>query len=61
MPENTAGEMVDTNLLHHKLKTEEGDEILVPNVTFITKSVSVSSRKWPSRFFWMTAASIVRW
>jgi len=45
MPENIAGEIIDMNLLYHKLKSEEGDEILVPNVTFITKFVSVSSKK----------------
>ena len=45
MPENIAGEIIDINLLYHRLKTEEDDEILVPNVTFITKFISVSSKK----------------
>jgi len=45
MPENIAGEIIDMNLLYHKLKSEEGDEILVPNVTFVTKFISVSSKK----------------
>jgi len=45
MPENIAGKIIDINLLYHKLKTEEGDEILVPNVTFVTKSILVSSKK----------------
>jgi len=45
MPENIAGEITDINLLYHRLKTEEDDEILVPNVTYITKFVLVSSKK----------------
>lgn len=45
MPQNIAGEIIDMNLLYHKLKTEEGDGILVPNLTFITKSISVTSKK----------------
>jgi len=32
-------------LIYHKLKTEEDGVILVPNVTFITKFVLVSSKK----------------
>jgi len=45
MPENIAGEIIDINLFYHKLKTEEDGVILVPNVTFITKFVLVSSKK----------------
>jgi small conductance mechanosensitive channel len=45
MPENIAGEIIDINLLYHKLKTKGDGVILVPNVTFITKFVLVSSEK----------------
>ena len=45
MPENIAGEIIDINLFYHKLKTEEDGVILVPNVTFVTKFVLVSSKK----------------
>ena len=45
LPEHLAGEIIDINLIYSKLRTKEDDEILVPNVTFITKFISVSSKK----------------
>ena len=45
MPENLAGELIDINLIYSKLRATEDDEILVPNVTFLTKFILVSSKK----------------
>jgi small conductance mechanosensitive channel len=42
LPEALAGEVIDINLFYTKLKTEEGNIIHVPNVTFVTKFTSVS-------------------
>lgn len=45
LPENLSGEAIDINLLYSKLKTSEGEIITVPNVTFLTKFISVASAK----------------
>jgi len=45
LPENISGEAVDINILYSKLKTNEGDIITVPNITFLTKFISISSSK----------------
>ena len=45
LPEEISGEVVELNLFFTKLKTEEGDTISIPNVTFVTKFIRVSSRK----------------
>ena len=42
LPEALAGEVIDINLFYTKLKTEGGNIIHVPNVTFVTKFTSVS-------------------
>ena len=44
MPENLGGELIDINLIYSKLRTTEDDEIFVPNVTFLTKFILVSSK-----------------
>ena len=45
LPEELSGEAVDLNLIFTKLKTPEGDMINVPNTTFVTKLVKVSTGK----------------
>ena len=45
LSENLSGEVIDINILYSKLKTSEGDIITVPNVTFLTKFISISSSK----------------
>lgn len=42
LPENISGRAVDINLLYSKLKTPDGEVIIVPNITFLTKFVSVA-------------------
>ena len=49
LPEKISGEAVDINLLYSKLKTDEGDIITVPNITFLTKFISIASSKNKSK------------
>ncbi len=42
LPENISGEAIDINLLYSKLRTTEGEILIVPNITFLTKFVSVA-------------------
>ena len=45
LPENISGEAIDVNILYSKIRTNEGDIITVPNITFLTKFVSISVSK----------------
>ena len=45
LPENLSGEAIDVNLLYSKLRTNDGQIKTVPNITFLTKFVSVVSSK----------------
>ncbi|MFC1941540.1 mechanosensitive ion channel family protein [Chloroflexota bacterium] len=43
LPENISGEAFDINIMYSKLKIDEGNVITVPNITFLTKFISISS------------------
>ncbi|MDP2730408.1 MAG: mechanosensitive ion channel family protein [Dehalococcoidales bacterium] len=45
LPENISGKAIDINLLYGKLRTDDGQIMIVPNITFLTKFVSVASSK----------------
>jgi small-conductance mechanosensitive channel len=42
LPENISGELIDINMFFSKLKTQEGDTIQIPNVSFVTKFIKIS-------------------
>ena len=45
LPENLSGEAIEIGLLYSKLRTDAGEIMTVPNITFLTKFVSVLSPK----------------
>jgi len=44
LPEAISGEASEINLLFTRMRTEEGDIITVPNLTFVTKFIKVLSK-----------------
>ena len=44
LPEAISGEASEINLLFTRMKTEEGDIITVPNLTFVTKFIKVLAK-----------------
>ena len=42
LPENLTGQVIDINLLYTKLKTSDGEVLTVPNISFLTKFVSIA-------------------
>lgn len=45
LPENLSGEATDINLMYSILKKDDGEMMTVPNITFLTKFVSVAPQK----------------
>lgn len=44
LPEDISGEIVDMNLFYGRIRTDDGDIVNVPNITFVTKFIKVSSK-----------------